>query len=149
MPGASRNPISAHSARGTVAWRHAALSCALGLLSGCSMSTGAMGARAFGDPDSTRVELAGEVYFHLRGTYSWVVGTGEPGPWLERASLDARYVEVKLPGSTYSAGCLCHDAVLGQASGRGGSDHPVSTNGLVDAEADYDSETQRCISGVA
>jgi neutral ceramidase len=54
--------------------------------------------------------------------------------------LDSRYLEVELAGGEYTRGRLCSRALLGQASGRGASDHRSTTDGLVDESSDYAEE---------
>jgi neutral ceramidase len=58
--------------------------------------------------------------------------TARSDPWLDKVVLDSRYLEVRLPRAKFSRGRLCPRAVLGQASGRGASDHRASTAHVTD-----------------
>ncbi len=56
--------------------------------------------------------------------------------WSTEVALDNRYVEVDLPHAAFSGGHLCPAAILGQASGKGGSDHRSTVEGLIDEPPD-------------
>jgi len=59
---------------------------------------------------------------------------------------ESRYLEIELPGHALprGPGNLCNEGRLGQAGGRGGSDHPVSIDGLIDSGPDLDLKSSDC-----
>lgn len=77
--------------------------------------------------------LASEIQQLIRSNQPWA---NAPLP----VPLDSRYLEVELAGGEYTRGKLCSRALLGQASGRGASDHRSTTEGLVDEGSDYAEE---------
>jgi len=65
-----------------------------------------------------------------------------------RVALDSRYLEVDLPGAaTRSSGAnatLCPGAEVGEGSGHGASDHPVSLDSILPHGADVDPDRHDC-----